>query len=39
MVGPLEIFCDESGQTGPNLLDPDQRLFTYGAGGGHRNHG
>ncbi|MFN3677995.1 MAG: DUF3800 domain-containing protein [Sphingomonas pseudosanguinis] len=29
MASPLEIFCDESGLTGPNLLDPNQRLFTY----------
>lgn len=29
MNEPLEIFCDESGQTGPNLLDPQQRLFTF----------
>lgn len=25
----LEIYCDESGLTGRNLLDNDQRLFTY----------
>jgi len=29
MADPLQIFCDESGQTGPNLLDPQQRVFTY----------
>lgn len=29
MAEPLDIYCDESGQTGPNLLDPDQRIFTY----------
>ncbi|KQT33683.1 hypothetical protein ASG29_06635 [Sphingomonas sp. Leaf412] len=29
MPEPRRIFCDESGQTGPNLLDPQQRLFAY----------
>ncbi|WP_234422820.1 DUF3800 domain-containing protein [Sphingomonas aurantiaca] len=29
MAAPLQIFCDESGQTGPNLLDAQQRIFTY----------
>lgn len=28
---PLEIFCDESGHTGPKLLDPQQRIFSYAA--------
>ena len=27
----LEIFCDESGHTGPKLLDPQQRIFSYAA--------
>jgi len=26
---PLPVFCDEAGHTGPNLLDPDQRMFGY----------
>lgn len=26
---PLEVFFDESGFTGPRLLDPVQRLFSY----------
>jgi hypothetical protein len=26
---PLQVFCDEAGFTGPRLLDPDQRLFSY----------
>lgn len=26
-----EIYCDESGFTGQNLLDPDQRFFAYGS--------
>lgn len=25
----LEIFCDEAGNTGPALLDPDQRYFAF----------
>ncbi len=25
----ITLFCDESGFTGPNLLDKDQRYFTY----------
>jgi hypothetical protein len=25
----LEIFCDEAGSTGPDLLDPQQRYFAY----------
>lgn len=27
----LDIFCDESGFTGENLLNKDQRFFTYGS--------
>lgn len=27
---PLEIYCDESGFTGENLLNRDQRFFAYG---------
>lgn len=27
----LDIFCDESGSTGQNLLNPDQRFFAYGS--------
>lgn len=27
----LDIFCDESGFTGQNLLNPDQRFFAYGS--------
>lgn len=26
---PLTVFCDESGYTGPNLLDEQQRFFVY----------
>ena len=31
MTTPLPIFCDESGHTGPRLLDPVQRIFTFSA--------
>ena len=27
----LDIFCDESGFTGQNLLNPEQRYFAYGS--------
>jgi len=30
-VDILDIFCDESGFTGQNLLNPDQRFFAYGS--------
>lgn len=26
-----QVFCDESGHTGPRLLDPEQRIFTFAA--------
>lgn len=29
MTDLIELHCDESGLTGPNLLDDGQRLFTY----------
>jgi hypothetical protein len=29
MKNVIELHCDESGLTGPNLLDDGQRLFTY----------
>lgn len=29
MTNPLDVFCDEAGFTGPRLLDPDQRFFSY----------
>lgn len=28
---PLEIFCDEAGHTGPDLLQAEQRYFAYGS--------
>jgi hypothetical protein len=28
---PLEIYCDEAGFTGENLLNPSQRYFGYGS--------
>jgi hypothetical protein len=27
----LQIFCDEAGHTGPDLLRTDQRFFAYGS--------
>jgi hypothetical protein len=29
MADALEIYCDESGNTGPALLDPDQKFFGF----------
>jgi Protein of unknown function (DUF3800) len=26
---PQQIYCDESGMTGPKLLDSDQQYFSY----------
>jgi hypothetical protein len=31
MMEVLDIFCDESGFTGENLLNSDQRFFAYGS--------
>jgi hypothetical protein len=31
MSNVLEIYCDESGNTGPALLDPNQKFFGFGS--------